>query len=225
MLKDTIDNLHVTTRTCPFQTKQSKKQKMKISFHHNPAVRLHHSRTLDDTSSIDELSVADTWEQTNFDRNDSPQILSPSPLNTTTDISMKSDIKKITDTMTRDIDQTLDELNYKKSYTEPLQSSLRQFISNEIAARFTEHTGFKDTTDVKETLDQINSLERDLRVKKETLNQAEIQYKKGVEKMDNRFRFITNKMEKYESLIDSRIEIMTAQAKKIINSKKEKATQ
>ena len=78
---------------------------------------------------------------------------------------------------------------FLQPYNKLLQTSLRQFISNKIAALFTEHTGFTTITEINEKLNQINSLERSLRIKKENLNQAEIQYKKGIDKMENRFHF------------------------------------
>ena len=73
-------------------------------------------------------------------------------------------------------------------------------------------------------LNQINSIERDLRVKKESSNQLELQYKKGIEKMDNHFHFISSRMDKYESTLQHTVNNMAAQTKKHLDSKKEHAT-
>ena len=103
---------------------------------------------------------------------------------------MKSDIREITETMNRDIDQTLTDINLiPPTYTGPLQSNLRKFISNEIAALFTEHTGFANMNELNTKLTQINSLERDLRIKKENFNQLELQYKKRCRKDRHSFPF------------------------------------
>ena len=95
--------------------------------------------TQDDTSSIENLSVADTWEQNNKvtatpTHNSSPRSpLSNSANNTTIDVSMKSEIRDITDTMDNDINQVLADLqDSPQSISRPLQSDLRKLIANKI---------------------------------------------------------------------------------------------
>ena len=152
--------------------------------------------TQDDTSSIENLSVADTWEQNNKatatpGHNSSPTSpLSHSANNTTMDVSMKSEILDTTNTMDNDINKVLADLqDSPQSISRPLQSDLRKLITNEIANSFHSHTGFKTINEINAKLDQISILERDLRICKETLNQTEIQYKKAIEKMEGRFHF------------------------------------
>ena len=72
--------------------------------------------TRDDLSSIANLSVANTWKQTNVLRANHPiesliqSSSSPSPNNTTIDVSIKSYIWTITDTMDNDIEHILNDL-------------------------------------------------------------------------------------------------------------------
>ena len=184
--------------------------------------------TQDDTSSIENLSVADTWEQTNtitaHSRRDSSPTspLSNSANNTTVDVSMKSEIRNITDTMNDDINKVMADLqDSPQSFTRPLQSTIREFITNEIANSFTNLTGFKTASDITTKLDQVTVLERDLRIRKENFNQVEIQYKKSIEKMESRFHFLTNKVDKFESQLQNKLDTVTSQTTQLVDSKRD----
>ena len=184
--------------------------------------------TQDDTSSIKNLSVADTRDQNNTIRA-SPGRNSPSssPVatsanNTTVDISMKSDIREITNTMDNNINQALTDLqNSLQSYTDPIHSKLQQFILDAIENSFNKHTGFSTIKDIDTKPDQITALESDLRIQKEHIHQTEIQYKKAIDKMDGRFHFLTNKMDKFETQLQGKFDILTSQTKQFIDSKKD----
>ena len=184
--------------------------------------------TQDDTSSIENLSVADTWEQTNtitaHSRRDSSPTspLSNSANNTTVDVSMKSEIRNITDTMNDDINKVMADLqDSPQSFTRPLQATIREFITNEIANSFTNLTGFKTASDITTKLDQVTVLERDLRIRKENFNQVEIQYKKSIEKMESRFHFLTNKVDKFESQLQNKLDTVTSQTTQLVDSKRD----
>ena len=187
--------------------------------------------TQDDSSSIANLSVANTWEQTNVlcqkHQNDSP-IHSPSssnPNNTTIDVSMKSDIWTITDTMNNDIERVLTDLqDSPKAFTQSLQTDIKHYIDNAIATAFTNHKGFTTMAEITDKSHKSAALEKELKVKKESLNEAEIQHKKAVNKMEGRFHFLTNKMEKFENQIQTKIHMLTSQTSQFLETKKDEFT-
>ena len=177
--------------------------------------------TQDDSSSIANLSVADTWEKTNI--GNITHESSPSANNNTTiDVSLKSDLRSLTNAMNNDIEQALTDLQNspRPTFTQPLQSDLRHYIDNAIATAFTTNEGSTTMAEISSKLEQIKNLEKEMRTKKEVLNQAEIQYKKASEKMDGRFHFLTSKMDKFENQLQGKLDMVLTQTSQFIDSKK-----
>ena len=124
--------------------------------------------TQDDSSSIANLSVADTWEKTNIHRGNITHESSPSANNTTIDVSLKSDIWSLTNAMNNDIEQALTDLQNspQPTFTQPLQSDLKYYIDNAIATAFTTNEGSTTMAEISTKLEQIKTLEKEMRIKK-----------------------------------------------------------
>ena len=121
-----------------------------------------------------------------------------------------------------DINQALVDLqNSPQSYTDPIPSNLQTFILEAIDNSFNKHTKFSTIKDIDDKLNQITALDRDLRIRKEHIHQTEIQYKKAIDKMDGRFHFLTNKMDKFETQLQGKFDMLTSQTKQFIDSKKD----